>query len=100
MSALEVSVHIGREKKTVVEHIRNLRSQGLIYIGKWERQVNGKRGPIIPIYFAGQGRDAPKIKPLDKMEIQRRYRSRHKGRYKAMLNPTEYTKLGVWRGLI
>lgn len=100
MTKQEITALTGRPIRGVRGSLKTLRDRGLIYVGRWERQPDGRSGSIMPVFFAGQGVDAPRLKPIGRMETQRRYRRRYKGLFTAMNNPQEYMKLGVWRGLI
>lgn len=68
----DIAAQVGAHKSTVNYWVRRLRNCGWAHVGDWQR-TDGPGG-IVPVFHAGQGRDAAcKLKPFTKAEITARY---------------------------
>lgn len=68
-----------RSVQTVRQLFKRIKEKGgVIHIGSWQRGITG--GQITACYLLGPGDDAPKIKPLTRNQISRRYQKTDKGR--------------------
>ncbi|WOH61925.1 hypothetical protein [Bradyrhizobium sp. BWC-3-1] len=71
----DMADRIDAPKATVQHWIQDLRACGWAHVGKWQRTEGP--GGIVPVFYAGPGRDAPcKLEALTRTEVQQRYRKR------------------------
>lgn len=99
ISTGEIVFMLRISRSAVAEHLRNLKRNLDIHIGKYEHQPEGTRGRCIPQWVAGSGPDAHEKGRSDKVRA-RASRSRNSAALSVRKYP-EYNKAkGVWRGLL
>lgn len=68
-----LAAHLGIAEPNIYRVLAPLRKTGQVYILKYERTHSG---PACPVYVAGTGVDAPKLRKLSHREINGAYRKR------------------------
>lgn len=58
--------------------LKHLHAEKLIHVARWKQ---GARGPKVPVYRWGPGKDAPKAPPLSAAAKCKRYRSAQRAHY-------------------
>jgi hypothetical protein len=77
-SRMQLAERTGLHRTTVIHTVNKMHADGELRICRWVRHP--VRGPSIPIYSAGPGKDAvDKIPRLTKKQISARYEERIKG---------------------
>ena len=76
-------------KNWAYDTLRNWYREKKVYIARWER---GNQSPPSPFYKWGQGKDAPRPKPLSDAEKNKRWRERHPEKVKASAARASFLK--------
>lgn len=100
MTRLELENVLKLSNAATAYAIQQLRLHKHIHICGYERQPEGLRGGMAPIYKLGDKPDAPKPKAYTRQEIDKRYREKH-SLLISMRRYKNYRKqLHVWSGLM
>lgn len=100
LSSYDMALLLNRTQLSIGGSLRRLRKRKLIHITKYERQPDGQKGRCIPIYAVGDVPDAPPLKRIGVLEVNKKYRKRHAAIISARRYVTERKQLGVWGGLV
>lgn len=100
MSTAELMLFLDRKAAAMNDATRRLRMRKMVHITRWERQPDGHKGAMIPIYAAGDAEDAPKPKPLDVKQRNKRYRKRHAVAISIRRYGDARNSVGMWSGLL
>ena len=68
-------------------------AQGLTHIAEWRRYSSN--GMPAPVYAWGEGKDAPRPRPITKAECTRRWRAAHPDLFAAQLNRMKARRLAA-----
>jgi hypothetical protein len=75
---MQLAESAGLHKATAIRTVNRLHAAGQIHIGRW--MPHPVRGPTMPVYVAGPGKDAADALPrLSRQQISQRHEAKIKG---------------------